>query len=65
MTNRKLKIAPDYISSCCNCDNYPVVTFVYEDTGALETDTEMCGVCYFGEAECVDPEEWPEVINDE
>ena len=37
---------PDYGHSC-QCGNTPIIP-----------RTGMCGVCTFGEAACLDPEEW-------
>lgn len=47
---------PDYNSLCGNCGQSPVVTL--EVGGEVETNFELCGPCVFGEAGCIDPEEW-------
>lgn len=47
---------PDYKSKCCNCGQTPCVTGVKD--GKTIYESEMCGPCTFGEAECVDPANW-------
>lgn len=48
--------APDYEKKCCNCEQSPVVTAV--KNGEVVYCSEMCGPCTFGEAACIDPDEW-------
>jgi hypothetical protein len=47
---------PDYKHECCNCGQSPVVTGVRG--GKVVYQGEMCGVCTWGEARCIDPNEW-------
>ncbi len=54
---RDEKFVPDYQSKCDNCDQSPCVTIVDKD-GKLIQHFEMCGPCTFGEAKCIDPDEW-------
>ena len=57
MTEIKIaKYVPNYDIVCFNCGQTPTVD-VYED-GELVTHIELCGICCFGEAECIDPEKW-------
>lgn len=51
------KAVPDYKTPCDNCGQTPTVTIV-NSHGKVETHTELCGVCCFGEAACIDPSEW-------
>ena len=51
------KAVPDYESECEICGISPVVIMANKVTGETHT-TCMCGVCLFGESECVDPEKW-------
>lgn len=48
---------PNYKEKCCCCDSSPVAVIKSLDNGK-EENSEMCGVCFFGEAACIDPEEW-------
>lgn len=51
-----IKYLPDYDSECMVCGQSPCVKIVRG--GAYVLSTEMCGVCTWGEAKCLDPEEW-------
>ena len=53
---KKGRYDPDYITKCQNCDATPTVVYVEPDGNRIEY--EMCGPCVFGEAACLDPEEW-------
>ena len=47
---------PCHNAKCMNCSQSPTVqVFVGEK---LEYDTELCGACTWGEADCIDPENW-------
>ncbi len=50
--------APDYTSQCENCGQAPVVTSVNRKTQKETYRSDMCGPCTFGEAACLDPDEW-------
>lgn len=52
----EVEARPNWKRRCCVCAQEPVVD-LYED-GRLGHSTDMCGVCTFGEAECLDPEKW-------
>lgn len=47
---------PNYKFKCQNCGQTPTVD-VYVD-GKLEYLSELCGCCMWGEAACIDPENW-------
>lgn len=47
---------PNYMGECCNCGQSPTVQGV--KAGEVIYDSEMCGPCTFGEAACLDPQEW-------
>jgi len=47
---------PDYTEKCENCENRPVVTAILD--GKVVHNFHLCGPCTFGEASCLDPEEW-------
>jgi hypothetical protein len=57
---------PDYDKRCAVCDGFPVVTGVDENgvevyptkLWARDFNNYMCGVCTWGEAACIDPENW-------
>ena len=53
-----IKFVPDYKKKCENCGATPVVVGVYADTGKVYNRWEMCGVCTWGEARLLDPDEW-------
>lgn len=40
-------LAPNYDVSCDTCSQTPTVG-----------RSGMCGACYFGEADCIDPDNW-------
>lgn len=50
------KYTPNYIARCENCDQSPTVEGVKD--GKVVYESGMCGPCTFGEAACLDPEEW-------
>lgn len=47
---------PNHNGECCACGRAPTVTAVKD--GKVVADFELCGPCCFGEAACLDPEEW-------
>lgn len=51
------KLVPDYNQECENCGQTPVVT-IENEKGEVVENLKMCGPCIFGEAACIDPEEW-------
>lgn len=50
------KFKPNYKDSCICCGQTPTVDVYVLDK--LAESTGMCGVCTWGEADCIDPEEW-------
>jgi len=49
---------PNYKKKCMVCGQKPTVD-VYTPDGSKKLDsTELCGPCCFGEADCVDPNNW-------
>lgn len=50
------KFMPNYEDECMVCGQSPTID-IYVN-GKLENKTEMCGVCTWGEANCIDPENW-------
>ena len=40
-------IEANYGKSCCTCSQSPTVG-----------DSGLCGACFFGEADCIDPDNW-------
>jgi hypothetical protein len=47
---------PNYEIKCVVCGQLPTVDV--ECKGDKVIHTELCGPCCFGEADCLDPEEW-------
>ncbi len=47
---------PDYEAPCQNCGTTPTVTGVRN--GKVVTRPDLCGPCTWGEAACLDPENW-------
>lgn len=47
---------PDYQGTCSVCSQSPIVTGVLDGKVILRTD--LCGPCTWGEAACLDPDEW-------
>lgn len=55
--NFKAYYDPNYKCKCCVCGQKPCVRIRYEN-GKVYYDNDMCGVCTWGEAECIDPANW-------
>jgi hypothetical protein len=53
---------PDYETACEVCGEVPTVTAI--KNGKVFHHTGVCGVCCWGQAECVDPGVWNEPIDD-
>ncbi len=51
------KAVPDYEKDCEICGQTPCVTIEDVD-GVVVHLTNMCGVCTFGEAACINPNNW-------
>lgn len=47
---------PNYKRPCQNCDQMPTVDIFVN--GKLQDHMDLCGVCTWGEADCIDPENW-------
>lgn len=47
---------PNYEIECVVCGQTPTVDLL--EKGKDVYHTELCGPCCFGEAACIDPEEW-------
>jgi len=54
---------PNYRENCSNCGQTPTVDIANEK-GKTVLRTGMCGVCTWGEAECLDPDNWEETFNE-
>lgn len=52
------KYVPNHQGQCTCCGQSPTVTA--EKGGKIVYDSELCGACNFGEAECADPAAWNE-----
>lgn len=52
----KTKYVPDYDYECDVCGQVPTVTM--ETNGVQMNHLEMCGPCTFGEAACLDVDNW-------
>lgn len=48
--------APNYAGHCEVCGQSPTVTGVKD--GKVVYTSDMCGPCTWGEAACLDPDEW-------
>jgi hypothetical protein len=57
MTKELISFKPNYDGKCVACGSSPTVTGLDEDGKKLFGD-QLCGPCFFGEAEAVDPETW-------
>ncbi len=53
----EIKCIPNYAVPCTNCGQTPTVDY-YSLTGELRSHSDLCGPCCFGEAACIDPENW-------
>ena len=51
------KPTPNYDLPCSICGAKPTVSLETLDNGIKE-DTELCGPCCFGVADCIDPQKW-------
>lgn len=47
---------PNYHDRCISCGGSPTVDIFVD--GMLQNATELCGACTWGEADCIDPENW-------
>jgi len=47
---------PNDEGTCVACNQSPTVNF--EANGKVVLATDLCGPCYFGTAEAVDPDNW-------
>ena len=47
---------PDYEIECINCGQTPTVNIF--QNGLIQSQTELCGPCCFGEADALDPDNW-------
>lgn len=47
---------PNYDLRCENCYQVPTVDILVK--GELRSHMELCGACCWGEAACIDPENW-------
>lgn len=55
----KVTAEPNYENTCDVCGQTPTVVLVTHETGkAVKADMDMCGVCTWGTAECLDPDNW-------
>ncbi len=54
--NKTPEIEPNYEIPCEVCGQTPTVDIIFAD--GCVNHSELCGVCYWGEAECIDPENW-------
>lgn len=50
------KFRPNYLNKCLVCEGSTTVD-IYVDN-KLETETVLCGACTWGEADCINPENW-------
>ncbi len=49
---------PDYYTNCEVCGRYPTIDIRDSETNEFIYNTGMCGACTWGEADCIDPENW-------
>ena len=49
---------PNYKRKCVVCGQTPTVDIKSVETGTIVDSTDMCGVCTWGEADCLDPDNW-------
>jgi hypothetical protein len=52
---------PNFEEACYNCGSSPTVQVKFH----VQPETNLCGVCFFGKPEMVDPDEWNETEADE
>lgn len=53
----KSTLYADWTRKCDNCGQRPVVCWTDDKTGE-KGSTDMCGCCTWGEAACLDPNNW-------
>lgn len=56
MTNEINIARPNYDTPCMVCEQVPTVDIIRG--GICVLHTEMCGVCTWGEVDCLDPDNW-------
>ena len=47
---------PNYEGVCEVCEQSPTVTIMQQEQTLY--DSSLCGVCFFGTAQALDPDEW-------
>lgn len=52
-----VKTVPNYDLSCDVCSHSPTVSLVDNNDNVID-ETNLCGICCFGNSECIDPEKW-------
>lgn len=56
MSGATAKTEPNYEKQCQVCGQLPTVDVI--EPGQEPYHTELCGPCHWGEADCIDPENW-------
>ena len=56
--SQEVEFSPNYGKECQSCGQKPTVQVIEYESQMLIEDSGLCGVCYFGESSCIDPEEW-------
>jgi hypothetical protein len=51
------KFIPNYRRRCIVCGQKPTID-IKPINGAPKQPTDMCGACTWGEADCIDPDNW-------
>ena len=49
---------PNFDIECQNCGQLPTVTIITQDEDDENSESELCGPCFFGGAACIDHENW-------
>ena len=49
---------PNYGCPCSACDYVPTVRIRNAKTDEIEYENDLCGACFWGEADCADPAKW-------
>jgi hypothetical protein len=51
---------PDFSAACIQCGTSPCVVV----DGHIQPETELCGICFFGDRSMIDWELWNETVED-
>jgi len=55
---QEIEFSPNYDKECQQCGQTPIVQVIDCENQELIEDSELCGVCFFGEVTYIEVENW-------